>query len=111
MTREERKIARSYEIAYRRLFVLFVVALIIAVTLTAMITSSIMSRPVLVQTSDAIVFVEEGDTIWDYAEKYCPENMDIRKYIDIVRDYNDKDNTNVYVGEVIRLPIFSANRY
>ena len=111
MTREKKKIARSYERAYKRVLALFVVALILAVTLTAIATSSIMSRPVLVQTSEEIVFIEEGDTLWSYAEEYCPQDMDIRKYIEIVRDYNGKDDATVYVGEVICLPIFSANRY
>lgn len=111
MTREERKIARSYERAFNRVLMLFGAALIIAVILTAVVTSSIMSRPILVQTSEEIVFVEEGDTLWNYAEEYCPNDMDIRKYIEIVRDYNDKDDATVYVGEVICLPIFSANRY
>lgn len=111
MTREEKKIARSYERAYKRVLALFVVALILAVTLTAIVTSSIMSRPVLVQTSEEIVFIEEGDTLWSYADDYCPNDMDIRKYIQIIVDYNGKDDATVYVGEVICLPIFSANRY
>lgn len=111
MTREEKKIARSYERAYRRVLTLFVVAIVLAIALTAIVVSNIVSRPVLVQTDEEIVFIEEGDTLWSYAEEYCPQDMDIRKYIEIVRDYNGKDDATVYVGEVICLPIFSANRY
>ena len=111
MTREEKKIARSYERAYRRVLTLFAVAIVLAIALTAIVVSNIMSRPVLVQTDEEIVFIEEGDTLWKYAEEHCPENMDIRKYIQIVRDYNDKDDATVYTGEVIYMPIFSANRY
>lgn len=111
MTPEERRIIRRYQRAYNRVLALFAAALVAAVVLTAIITSSTMSRPVLVQTDEEIVFVEEGDTLWKYAEQYCPNNMDIRKYIQIVRDYNDKDDATLYVGEVVHMPIFTENRY
>lgn len=111
MTREERKIARSYERAYKRVLALFIVAIVLAIALTAIVVSNIVSRPVLVQTDEEVYFVEENDTLWDYANDHCPKDMDIRKYIQIIVDYNDKDDATLYVGEVIYLPIFSANKY
>lgn len=111
MTPEERRIIRRYQRAYNRVLTLFAAVLVAAVVLTAIITSSSMSRPVLVQCDEDVIFVEEGDTLWEYAESRCPNGMDIRKYIQLVRDYNDKDDATLYVGEVIRMPIFTENRY
>lgn len=111
MTPEERKIIRRYQRAFDRVLLLFGAALVVAVIVTAVITSSLMTRPVLVQCDEDIVCVEAYDTLWGYAESRCPDNMDIRKYIKLVVEYNDKDDATLYVGEVIRLPIFTANRY
>ena len=111
MTHEERKIARKYQKAYNRILCLFAACLIVAVALTAVIVSSVNSRPILVQASTESVYVEEGDTLWNICEEYAPNSMDIRKYIQIVKDYNDKTDATIYTGELIELPIFTVNRY
>ena len=111
LTPEERRIIRKYDRAYKRVLSLFCVAIIVAIALTAIITSSLMSRPYLVQVAEETYFVEEGDTLWSYADDHCPDDMDIRKYIQIIVDYNDKDSANIEVGEIIYLPIFDSIMY
>lgn len=111
MSHEERKIVRRYQRAYNKILYLFVMCLIGAVVLTAVIVSSINSRPILVQTGTESVFVEEGDTLWNICENYTPNSMDIRKYIQIVRIFNNKTNAAIYPGELIELPIFTENKY
>ena len=111
LTPEERRIIRKYDRAYKRVLGMFSVAIIMAIALTAIITSSLMSRPYLVQVDEQTYFVEEGDTLWNYAENNCPDDMDIRKYIQIIIDYNDKDSANIEVGEIIYLPIFDTIMY
>lgn len=111
LTPEERRIIRKYDRAYKRVLGMFSVAIIVAIALTAIITSSLMSRPYLVQVDEQTYFVEEGDTLWSYAENNCPDDMDIRKYIQIIVDYNDKDSANIEVGEIIYLPIFDSVMY
>lgn len=111
LTPEERRIIRKYDRAYKRMLSLFCVAIIVAIALTAIVTSSVMSRPVLVQVDEETYFVEEGDTLWGYAAEHRPEEMDIRKYIHIIVDYNDKDNANIEVGEIIYVPIFDTVVY
>lgn len=111
LTPEERRIIRKYDRAYKRVLGMFSVAIIVAIALTAIITSSLMSRPYLVQVDEQTYFVEEGDTLWSYAEDSCPDDMDIRKYIQIIIDYNDKDSANIEVGEIIYLPIFDSITY
>lgn len=111
LTPEERRIIRKYDRAYKRVLCMFSVAIIVAIALTAIITSSLMSRPYLVQVDEETYFVEEGDTLWSYADDHCPKDMDIRKYIQIIVDYNDKDSANIEVGEIIYLPIFDSIMY
>lgn len=111
LTPEERHIIRKYDRVYKRVLGMFSVAIIVAIALTAIITSSLMSRPYLVQVDEQTYFVEEGDTLWSYAENNCPDDMDIRKYIQIIIDYNDKDSANIEVGEIIYLPIFDSVMY
>lgn len=111
LTPEERRIIGKYDRAYKRVLGMFSVAIIVAIALTAIITSSIMSRPYLVQVDEQAYFVEEGNTLWGYAEKHCPKDMDIRKYIQIIVDYNDKDSANIEVGEIVNVPIFDSIVY
>lgn len=111
MTPEERIIIRRYNKAFDRILLLFGAALIATVVVTAVVTSSIVSRPILVQCDEDVICVEENDTLWGYAQTHCPDNMDIRKYIKLVVEYNDKDDATLYVGECIRLPIFEINKY
>ena len=113
MSREERRIARRYERAFNRMITLGITAMIVVAAVTALLTSTIMSRPILVQTDEIIVRAEPYDSLWAMVESNdaCPDNMDIRKYIEIVKDYNNKDSADIYVGEVIYLPIFTENRY
>ena len=111
LTHEERKIIRKYDLACKRMLALFCIAIVVAIALTAIITSSLMSRPYLVQVDEETYFVEEGDTLWSYADDHCPEDMDIRKYIQIIVDYNDKDSANIEVGEIIYIPIFDSIMY
>lgn len=111
ITPEERRIISKYDRAYKRVLGLFSVAIIVAIALTAIITSSLMSRPYLVQVDEETYFVKEGDTLWSYADDHCPKDMDIRKYIQVIVDYNDKDSANIDVGEIVNVPIFDSIMY
>lgn len=47
--------------------------------------------------------VTEGDTLWDICQDYCPNGMDIRDYISLVREHNGGISATVYVGQHITL--------
>ena len=46
--------------------------------------------------------VTEGETLWTIAEEYCPEDMDIRKYIYEVEKLNDI-TAELSIGQTIIL--------
>jgi hypothetical protein len=47
--------------------------------------------------------IQPGQTLWDVAERYAPEGMDPRAYVDAVDDLNDLEGP-LLAGQRIRLP-------
>lgn len=107
----ERKIRSEYSKLFNKVVTILVACLITAIALTVVVTKTATEQLMLVQTSEEVVFVQENDTLWNLSKGSCPEGMDLRKYIDIVVKYNDKDSAGLDVGEVIKLPIFKLAKY
>lgn len=49
------------------------------------------------------VTVRSGDTLWGLAERYAPEGIDLRAYVDLLEDTNDLTG-GLAAGMRIRLP-------
>lgn len=62
-------------------------------------TRVVHSKPELVRTS---YIVQHGDTIWDIAEQYCPDNMDVREWIYEVRKLN-RAETLIHPGQELQI--------
>lgn len=52
------------------------------------------------------VIVEDGDSLWTIASNYKDEQTDIRKYINMIQQHNQKHDTLLQPGEVLEIPIF-----
>ena len=52
-------------------------------------------------TSPGLVYqVDEGDTVWGIARKFCPDNQDVRDMVHrIYRDNNLKENADLRPGQ------------
>ena len=51
--------------------------------------------------------VQDNDTVWKIASKICNnKNLDVQNVIYDIKDLNNIDNWNIYVGENIDLPIY-----
>jgi len=48
--------------------------------------------------------VQEGDTLWGYAQEKCGLNADIREYVWKVREVNKLEDAKILPGQVIMLP-------
>ena len=57
-----------------------------------------------VQVYESVV-IQEGDTLWDLALQYAPEEQDIRSYIQEVRELNHMTSDQIYAGQSIILPM------
>ncbi|WP_169445318.1 LysM peptidoglycan-binding domain-containing protein [Paenibacillus terrigena] len=51
------------------------------------------------------VVVSSGDTLWAIANEHKPAGMDVRNYIEMIKDLNGKRNSSIQSGEVIKLPV------
>lgn len=58
----------------------------------------------MVQVYESVV-IEEGDTLWDLALQYAPEEQDIRSYIQEVRELNRMTSDQIHAGQSIILPM------
>ncbi len=47
--------------------------------------------------------VSQGETLWEIAEEYCPEDMDCREYIYEVKELNNMKTSDLAVGQTITL--------
>lgn len=47
--------------------------------------------------------VEYGDTLWEICKLYCPEDMDIWEYINLVKEINKLEDSTIRAGEWITI--------
>ena len=47
--------------------------------------------------------VEYGDTLWEICKLYCPEDMDLREYINLVKRINQLEDSTIRAGEWITI--------
>ena len=48
--------------------------------------------------------VSEGDTLWEIAELYADESIDVRKYIRDIKAYNNMETSELMPGDIIIIP-------
>ena len=51
------------------------------------------------------IVVSSGDTLWAIAKEHKPVGMDVRNYIEMIKEMNGKRSSSIQSGEVIKLPI------
>lgn len=52
--------------------------------------------------------IVEGDTLWTLALDYVSDEYDVRRMIYEIREFNKMDTSDIYEGEVIRVPIIDS---
>lgn len=55
-------------------------------------------------SGEVIYTVEKGDTLWDIAEHFKPEGLNMSKYIYELREINGI-GADIYPGQVITVPV------
>lgn len=54
--------------------------------------------------------IGSGDTLWDIAKEFTPEDRDCRDTIAEIEEVNGIDNSTIYAGQVIIVPIYEEER-
>lgn len=52
------------------------------------------------------VTVNKGDSLWKLAEKYDNNQMDLRKYIDIIQECNKLNHVTLQPGQQLKIPVY-----
>lgn len=98
---------KKYKIVNKRRFYLFITSLFVVI---AMIIFSLVSNnkvhSSIYEVNYTEVRVVEGDTLWNIALAYLPENTDIRKVIYDIKRFNNMSTSYIYPGDIIKIPEF-----
>jgi len=97
---------KKYRITSKFRFTMFLVVMILCL-MTAIgtllgfntVTSASMNQYNQIQ-------VEAGDTLWNIACEYAPDNMDVRKVVYDICDVNDIQADQLVAGQKIIVPVY-----
>ena len=51
---------------------------------------------------------DTGSTVWEIAEKHCPSEMDIRKFVKEIEEINGIENAVVHNGVSYKIPVYTS---
>ena len=51
---------------------------------------------------------DSGSTIWEIAERHCPDDMDVREFVSEIKEANGIDNSIAYKGTPCKIPVYEA---
>lgn len=52
------------------------------------------------------VCVQDGDTLWDLAQKHGPDHMDTRKTVYEISLLNQLEGQYIYPGQMLKFPVY-----
>lgn len=96
----------GYKITNKRRFYTFLIILLTIPLIIIAIFSN--QKRVYSSTYDSLykeVLVKEGDTLWKIAIENMPSNYDVRKMVYEIKEFNQIIDSNIYPGDVIKVPI------
>lgn len=54
-----------------------------------------------VEWTETVHCVTAGETLWDIAEEYCPENVNCWEWIEAVKELNGMQDSTICAGDVL----------
>ncbi|MCD8390602.1 MAG: LysM peptidoglycan-binding domain-containing protein [Firmicutes bacterium] len=99
-------IYRKRQRAMKRKTMLKTALLFAAALITALISINAISTAFAKNAEEGItVTVSSGDTLWGIAQKYNPENKDIRSVINKILRANGMTDSNIRAGDTLVIPV------
>ncbi len=98
--KKSRRIRINAKKVFKNILFLFVVIVIIVVS-----TSNVSAKREFV-TKD--ITIDSADTLWSLARNISNKNTDlnIQKVIYDIEEINGLENSDIYVGQVLKLPVY-----
>lgn len=95
---------KRYRIRSQKRFTIFLVLMLLLVTVVGSATGA--GNHVTAMSEDAYtkILVQSGDTLWDLAKTYGPENTDLRKTIHTICTINEIEADEIHPGQTILIP-------
>ena len=97
---------KRYRISNRFRFTVFVVLTIILLTTAINFALGLNTAASLTIQDYMDVEVKSGDTLWNIAQAYMPDDMDTRKAVFQLCSLNDISADQLYAGMTIQVPIY-----
>ena len=96
---------RRYRIVNRVRFTAFLCALILVTVFTFSALFGYGRSEAMDADKYISVEVSYGDTLWNLASEYGPENTDIRKIVFEIERINDVNASTLHPGQVLEIPV------
>ena len=98
--------SKNYRIKSRFRFTVFVVLTIVLTTTAANFALGLNTAASSTVQEYMDVEIKSGDTLWNIAETYMPDNMDTRKAVYQICSLNDISADELYAGMTIQVPVY-----
>ena len=97
---------KKYRIASKFRFTMFLVVMILCLmtTIGTLLGFNTVNSASMNQYNQ--VQVEAGDTLWNIACEYAPDNMDVRKVVYDICDVNEIQADQLVAGQKIIVPVY-----
>ena len=98
--------SKNYRIKSRFRFTVFVVLTIVLMTTAVNIALGLNTAASSTVQEYMDVEIKSGDTLWNIAETYMPDNMDTREAVYQICSLNDISADELYAGMTIQVPVY-----
>ena len=100
------QMSKNYRIKSRFRFTVFVVLTIVLMTTAVNFALGLNTAASSTVQEYMDVEIKSGDTLWNIAETYMPDNMDTRKAVYQICSLNDISADELYAGMTIQVPVY-----
>lgn len=98
--------SKNYRIKSRFRFTVFVVLTIVLMTTAVNFALGLNTAASSTVQEYMDVEIKSGDTLWNIAETYMPDNMDTREAVYQICSLNDISADELYAGMTIQVPVY-----
>lgn len=98
---------KKYIIYSKRRFLIFIIALLLLIfaAISGIATAAGLNNVSgMVQPRFIHIEIEPGDTLWDIAGEFMPDDMDRRKAVHILCRVNHISASQFYAGQMLKIP-------